>query len=189
MLRFRAGLERDARPKALHVGWRVCGVALACCMVVPLVGCVAEKQGPEEPSKAPVGRVVAFTLQPQPDFSGTDIPRTVDGRPILAASSKGQLVYNPDLNDALVGLGRCVTWLAACLEPGTREMDDCVRSVPQCQGAQPWVERSYCCPAACYTTYAEARRGGLSEPDALKATYFGTQSCYPGVRALLENGR
>ena len=68
---------------------------------------------------------------------------------------------------------------------GNGTLDDCARSAPHCQTAEPWLEAQRCCPAACFTAYEALRRTGVAPMLAFSKVYFEDASCLPGVRALL----
>ena len=137
-----------------------------------------------------VGRQVAYTPPPLPDLSALKLPVTETGGymlfPVDTGESQGRMEIQDDLRDPLTALGACTRWIVGCVEPGSRSLDDCARSVPQCETDEPWNEEAHCCPASCYDQYAALRRTGVESIAAFDAPYFANASCFPGLEDLLS---
>ena len=138
-----------------------------------------------------VGKRVKFTPPPLPDFSGLSLPRSKHDRMVLSVANdglaQGQLELDPTRRDPMTSLGLCTRWIVKCVDPGTRSLDDCARSVPRCTSEKPWLKNTTCCPEACFEQYATRRIHGQSAIEAFDHVYFGDPSCFPGVLALLES--
>lgn len=137
------------------------------------------------PIPATIGQLVAFDPGPLPDFTALGLPPRGDGTYSFMGVPNADFAIDPNLKDPITALGRCASWIVACLSPPTRLLDDCARSAPACTTDQPWLEGQRCCPSACFTAYESLRREGASPGRALRTVYFQDASCFPGVRAVL----
>jgi hypothetical protein len=137
------------------------------------------------PIPAEIGTQVAFTPPPPPDLVALGVPAYDLRSYHLSANADGDLLLDAEVRDPLTALGRCTGWIAACVAPPERTLDDCARSAPACATAEPWLETDACCPAACFTAYEALRRDGSAPLRALRAAYFEDGSCFPGLRDLL----
>jgi hypothetical protein len=137
------------------------------------------------PIPATIGQPVAFDPGPPIDPAALGLPPNGDGTYALVRVPGAELVIDPALNDPITAVGRCTSWIARCLAPPARLLDDCTRSAPACQTDQPWLEATRCCPSACFAAYEAQRRAGASPLLAMRLVYFADASCFPGVRAQL----
>ena len=139
-----------------------------------VAGCPSEEAEPP-----PVGNVVVFTPAPPADPT----PGAFAGMPFV------QLEIDPTQRDAITALGACAHWITQCVNPESRSVDDCFRSVPNCTADEPWREAELCCPAQCYAEYADRRRAGEDALAAFDAVLFVDRTCMPGLEQLLKEGR
>ena len=136
----------------------------------------------------PLGRVVPFTPPPRRDLATLPLPSAENGNLLVLEVPGGRLELDPTRRGPLTALGRCTDWIAACVAPPDRTLDDCARSAPACSSATPWDEPTACCPPACFAAYRRARLDAPpGEPalDAFTRVYFDDAGCFPGVRAAV----
>jgi len=136
----------------------------------------------------PVGRVVAFTPPPRRDPATLPLPAAGNGNLLVLEVPGGRLELDPARRGPLTVLGRCTSWVAACVAPPGRTLDDCARSAPACAGATPWEEAATCCPPACFAAYRRARIAAPADEaplDTFARVYFDDAACFPGVRAAV----
>jgi hypothetical protein len=134
----------------------------------------------------PVGRVVAFTPPPRRELATLPLPSVGNGNLLVLEVPGGRLELDPTRRGPLTALGGCTAWIAACVAPPDRTLDDCARSAPRCAGTTPWDEAEPCCPAGCFEAYRRARIDAPpGEPalDTFTQVYFDDAGCFPGVRA------
>lgn len=138
-----------------------------------------------EVSAEDIGRQVSFEGPPEIDPAVLDtLPKSDEGRPILIEIPGMRLELDLDRRDPITVLGNCTGWIATCVSPGERSIDDCTRSVPICKTDTPWFEEKICCPAACFEQYRTERLNGSDPLDALEEVYFKDASCFPEVTGL-----
>lgn len=125
--------------------------------------------------EAPIGELVDFEPAPPQDLVELGIPQTPAGRFVLYRDDHVRLELEPSLDDAIARTAACASWITQCVEPGARELDDCVRS------------SAAACPAACYERYAARRREGAAPIDALEHALF-EATCVPGLAELVGGG-
>jgi hypothetical protein len=128
------------------------------------------------------GACIALTAPSRPapsDWDQLPLPRTDGGLPILVQLPHITLALDPNLQDATTALAQCSGLINTCYTPPIHSLDDCVAAAPPCATPTPWTEATACCPVSCATSYLAARRNGLSPSDALDATLFGSNSCFP----------
>jgi hypothetical protein len=154
-----------------------CPIGQQCDFVGDTCGC--------SPIPETIGQLVAFDPGPLPDFTALGLPPRGDGTYSFMGVPNADFAIDPNLKDPITALGRCTSWIVACLSPSTRLLDDCARSAPACATDQPWLEAQRCCPSACFTAFESLRRQGASAGLALRTVYFKDASCFPGVRAML----
>ena len=136
----------------------------------------------------PVGHPVAFAPPPPLDVAAAGLPRLPDGNFLVLSVPGAALEIDPARRDPITAAGACARWLTTCVTAGGHPLDDCARSAPPCATERPWEEATACCPAACFERYQDARRAGADALAALDAVYFGADTCFPGVTALLAGG-
>lgn len=127
-----------------------------------------------------VGALVSFTTPalPVPPYSAAPV-NPVTGRNYVMANEEGTLEYDPKIKDPITALAQCTGWIAQCVRPGVRTVDDCARSVPNCTTTTPWLETASCCPSECFTRYSANRIQGIKPLDAMLKVYFRSGSCIP----------
>ncbi len=131
-----------------------------------------------------VGRQLDFSGPPPVELSDlAALPVDEDtGLPVAIEIPGMRVLIDLERKDPITGLGECLTWVTACVQPEQdRSLDDCVRSVPRCSAADPWLDTSLCCPTACYERYRSLRLSGTARFEAFERVLFGGNSCYPGV--------
>lgn len=135
---------------------------------------------------AEVGRIVQFVGPlPIPIAAIEALPRNPNtGRPIALSLPQGTLEVDVTRRDPITAVGACTNWIAACYEPGIRELDDCARSAPSCATETPWLESGACCPTACFAQYRSARLSGTTDLEALLRVYVRQGSCFPQYQGL-----
>ena len=136
----------------------------------------------------PIGRVVGFTPPPRRDPATLPLEPVGNGNLLVLEVPGGRLELDPTRRGPLTVLGRCTAWIAACVAPPDRTLDDCARSAPRCSSATPWDEASACCPPACFAAYRRARMdapAGEAPLDTFTRVYFDDASCFPGVPAAV----
>jgi len=138
--------------------------------------------------RCPVGRPVAFDPPPPLDLATAGVPRLPDGNFLVLGIPGAQLEIDPSRRDPLTAAGACARWITSCVTAGGHSLDDCARSAPPCATDRPWEERAACCPVACFERYQAARRGGAQQLVSLDTVYFGADTCFPGVAALIAGG-
>lgn len=128
-----------------------------------------------------------ITLPPIPQIDvKLPLPKTPDGTYLLMELSQARLEIDPTLADPITAIGQCVDQVTYCYSPGTRSLDECVRSVRTCATSTPWMEVIGCCPEACQAGYAAARSAGAQPATALDSVFFEKPDCFPGVANALE---
>ena len=133
-----------------------------------------------------VGREVVFEGPTKIDPAVLDVlPKSDEGRPILIEIPGARLEIDLERRDPITVLGNCTSWIAACVSPGERSIDDCARSAPVCETNTPWNEEKICCPTSCFEQYRTERLSGSEPIDALDKVYFMDASCFPDVTGLL----
>jgi hypothetical protein len=132
-----------------------------------------------------IGRQVSFDPGTPPDPATFGLPQLGNGTYLFMSAPGVDLAIDPTLSDPIVAVGRCASWIAKCLAPPDRLLDDCARSAPVCQTDQPWLEPGRCCPSGCFTAYEAERQAGASPLLAMRRVYFTDVSCFPGARAML----
>lgn len=142
---------------------------------------------------AQIGRDVVFSGPPPlPLDAIAALPISPDsGLPELIRLPEGGLELDVNQRDAITDVGQCTGWITACVTPGARSLDDCVRSVPACAAGTAVGGAVACCPSACAADYKQARLSGASDMDAFMNTYFNDGSCVPGFTGLnaIRSGR
>jgi hypothetical protein len=136
----------------------------------------------------PIGRHVDFTPPPRRDPATLPLPPAADGKLVVLELPGGRLDVDPAQRGPLTVLGRCTAWIAGCVAPPARTLDDCARSAPTCSGTAPWEEPQPCCPAACFAAYRRARVAAPTDEaplDTFTRVYFDDAACFPGVRAAV----
>jgi hypothetical protein len=142
--------------------------------------CRAGGQGP----RCPVGHPVAFEPPPPVDVAAAGLPPLPNGNFLVLTVPGAQLEIDPSRRDPLTAGGACARWITGCVETGNT-LDDCTRSAPPCATERPWEEAAACCPATCFERYESSRQAGAEPIAAFDAVYFGQDTCFPGVAALL----
>ncbi len=133
-----------------------------------------------------VGEEVAYEPPPPPDISKANLPRRQSGSHLLAINNVGfGLEFDATVRDPLTTAGSCSWWISSCFEPAQgRSLDDCFRSAPTCQSAEPWKEDEVCCPDACFDDYAKLRVDGEDAVSAVRTVLFQDGSCVPGLSGM-----
>ena len=128
-----------------------------------------------------------ITVPPLPtlDVLKLPLPKTAEGKYLLMQLADAHLEIDPTVRDPFTSVGDCVDSVTYCYTPGSRTLDECVRSVRTCATSTPWKEALGCCPQACQDGYAAARADGVEPAAALDKVFFET-TCFPGVTAALE---
>lgn len=169
-----------AATRVFKVARKSCATLLADCRAC----CKAGGQGPT----CPVGHPFSFTPPPPLDPAVLGLPVAKSGRPLVLAVPGAQLELDTARRDAFTALGHCTRWITACAV-SQHPLDDCARSVPLCATARPWEEQDECCAPSCFERYQQARRAGMEAVEAFRQTYYGPDSCMPGVADVLRAGR
>lgn len=147
-------------------------------LLVLLGGCdLAKKLEPPKIEVPPIPVLDAVKLP---------LPKTADGKYLLMQLSQAQLELDPTVRDPITAVGECADQVTYCYAPGTRSLDDCVRSVRTCATESPWGEALGCCPKACQDDYAAERTKGTGAAAALDVVLFERHTCFPGLAAALE---
>jgi hypothetical protein len=147
------------------------------------LGCNEETNGVQ-----PVGNLVDYEPPAPVELDQVGLP-VLDNGNLLAFTTSGiNLEINPEKKDALTALGGCAEWISGCFEPGSRSLDDCVRSSPECATNTPWDESEWCCPLDCKQGYYTLRWDDVEDYVAVTQVLFEDGSCMPGLTALLGGG-
>jgi hypothetical protein len=180
--RCRAAVREDG--KATKARCRAqSGSCRACCRAGGKACATAE-----DPPICPIGRAVSFTPPPRRDPATLPLPPLENGHLLVIQVPGGRLELDPARRGPLTVLGRCTAWIAACVAPPDRTLDDCARSAPQCASATPSDDAAACCPSACFAAYRRSRiqaPSGEAPLDTFTRVYFDDAGCFPGVRAAV----
>lgn len=129
-----------------------------------------------------------ITIPPIPVIDGVKLPlpKTADGKYLATQGPDAQLEIDPTVRDPLTAVGECVDQVTYCYAPGTRSLEDCVRSVKTCTSPEPWTNELGCCPKACQDDFAAEVKTGTAPAAALDKVFFEKHDCWPGLAATLE---
>ena len=133
---------------------------------------------------ATIGQVIPFSPPAEVNPQTLPAPRTDAGALVLAQNGQAQLVWKKPVPGPMTALSQCTRWITSCAT-AQHSVDDCARSVPTCKTSEPWNEPA-CCPAECFRRYVALRTSGTAPSEGISAAYFNrTDSCIPGLSALL----
>ena len=107
------------------------------------------------------------------------LPKTPDGRPIIAQGGGVALVYDETLDDPIARWGQCVGRVSACHETNRGQLGGCVDLIPVCSTNRGGPN---CCPRACIDQYKSLLTGGMAEREAIHASFLKGE-CVEGFKA------
>lgn len=122
--------------------------------------------------------------QPTPEMLAVLAVSPETGRPILMESNEARLEYDAAQKTPLTAVAGCTGWIAGCVKPGQRTLDQCAKFAPTCATSTPWLEHTACCPSACATDYLVARQSGTSDSEAFFTTYLYKGACFPQFEGI-----
>jgi hypothetical protein len=109
------------------------------------------------------------------------LPRTPDGRPIIAQGGGVALVYDETLDDPIARWGQCLGRVTACFKTN-RQLGGCVDLIEVCPTNRGGRN---CCPRACLDQYNGLRAGGMAEREAMAASFV-KGDCVEGLKEQRE---